>query len=96
MDTKNNNQVVEGKENIQPSAPIRVTVPISDGMNPDNMKLIHVLGDGTREELPFDYKEKDMTVTFLISLVVIISLLKKIRTVIFVQLMCQMKTDGLL
>lgn len=67
VDTKNNNQVVEGKENIQPSAPIRVTMPIPDGMNPDNMKLIHVLGDGTREELPFDYKEKDMTVTFLIS-----------------------------
>lgn len=67
VDTKNNNQVVEGKENIQPSAPIRVTMPIPDGMDPDNMKLIHVLGDGTREELPFDYEEKDMTVTFLIS-----------------------------
>lgn len=67
VDTKNNNQVVEGKENIQPSAPIRVTMPIPDGMDPDNMKLIHVLGDGTREELPFDYKEEDMTVTFLIS-----------------------------
>lgn len=67
VDTKNNNQVVEGKENIQPSAPIRVTMPIPDGMDPDNMKLIHVRGDGTREELPFDYKEEDMTVTFLIS-----------------------------
>lgn len=67
VDTKNNNQVVEGKENIQPSAPIRVTMPIPDGMDPDNMKLIHVLGDGTREELPFDYEEEDMTVTFLIS-----------------------------
>lgn len=67
VDTKNNNQVVVGKENIQPSAPIRVTMPIPDGMDPDNMKLIHVLGDGTREELPFDYKEEDMTVTFLIS-----------------------------
>lgn len=67
VDTKNNNQVVEGKENIQPSAPIRVTMPIPDGMDPDNMKLIHVLGDGTREELPFDYEEKDMTVIFLIS-----------------------------
>lgn len=67
VDTKNNNQAVEGKENIQPSAPIRVTMPIPDGMDPDNMKLIHVLGDGTREELPFDYEEEDMTVTFLIS-----------------------------
>lgn len=65
VDTKNQNKVVE--ENMQPSAPLRVTMPLPDGMDPGKMKLFHVLGDGAKEEVPFSYDEEDMTISFFIS-----------------------------
>ena len=65
VDMKNDGKVVEGKEDVQPAAPIQITMPVPEKYQKRELKLVHIKGNG--QEIMNCTVNADGTITFVVT-----------------------------
>ena len=65
VDMKNDGKVVEGKEDIQPAAPIQITMPVPEKYQKRELTLVHIKGNG-QETMNYT-ANADGTITFVVT-----------------------------
>ena len=54
-----------GNKEVEPNAPVTVTIPVPEGFNGKTLKIFHIKDDGTEEEIPCTVKDGMITFTAL-------------------------------
>lgn len=64
VDTKNNNEVVPGKEDVQPEAPLKITLTVPENLRGRELKLVHVSDEGTQKEISYTISQEGSVLSF--------------------------------
>lgn len=61
------NETIEGKKDIQPKAPIQITMEIPDNLKGRNLTLVHMKDDGVQENVKYQVDDSNSRISFAVA-----------------------------